>query len=270
VADVRLKPCPECGGTYPAGMRAAHVLTAQHTNPLGLSELGPARQFIRDGEAQLAERRREAPEDAGSSPAPVTTTDFPAIMGEAVRREEARKWMAAATARATASLGTWHRGPRSTREGDPPHTTAWFAGEALQRPVHAVYGSADREDIVAFEDDDGCRAEVVRIEPYKPKRIQMRRGEKLPPLTVYVGRPTRWGNPFKIGDNHCPICRHGMDRPEVVRLYAEWLEIELIADRDFLEPLRGKDLACWCPLVDDRGNEVLCHASVLLERANRG
>lgn len=36
-----------------------------------------------------------------------------------------------------------------------------------------------------------------------------------------------------------------------------------------LAPLRGRDLACWCPLVDDAGQPVPCHADVLLERANQ-
>lgn len=35
-----------------------------------------------------------------------------------------------------------------------------------------------------------------------PKRIQRRRtkGWRMPPDTVYVGRPGKWGNPFKVGD----------------------------------------------------------------------
>lgn len=32
--------------------------------------------------------------------------------------------------------------------------------------------------------------------------------------------------------------------------------------------LAGKNLACWCPLVDTDGNPVPCHADVLLELAN--
>lgn len=31
--------------------------------------------------------------------------------------------------------------------------------------------------------------------------------------------------------------------------------------------LAGRDLACWCPLVDERGNRVPCHADVLLSIA---
>ena len=37
---------------------------------------------------------------------------------------------------------------------------------------------------------------------------------------------------------------------------------------DVRRDLRGKNLACWCPLVDNDGNRVPCHADVLLELAN--
>jgi NTP pyrophosphatase (non-canonical NTP hydrolase) len=47
---------------------------------------------------------------------------------------------------------------------------------------------------------------------------------------------------------------------------SSWCEAPRIpAERPDLAPLRGHDLACWCPLVDVRGNPVPCHADVLLE-----
>jgi len=66
---------------------------------------------------------------------------------------------------------------------------------------------------------------------------------------VYIGRPSRWGNPFVIG-------RDG-DRAEVVRKYREWIvnQPELMAA---LDELRGKVLGCWC-------KPNLCHGDVLLE-----
>lgn len=39
---------------------------------------------------------------------------------------------------------------------------------------------------------------------------------------------------------------------------------------DVRRELAGKDLLCWCPLDDGEGNQVPCHASVLLEVANGG
>jgi hypothetical protein len=99
-----------------------------------------------------------------------------------------------------------------------------------------------------------------------PKRIQRKRmkGWKMPPNTVYVGRPTKFGNPFLVGPN-------GKDwsREEVVAMYRKWAkEHGTYAGIEAVMNLRGKDLACWCPLIDENGNRVPCHADVLLEIAN--
>jgi hypothetical protein len=86
-----------------------------------------------------------------------------------------------------------------------------------------------------------------------PKRIQRRRtkGWKMPPDTVYVGRPTLWGNPF---DDGTPTQNVENFRRHLGRsLQLQQLSVSL----------RGKDLACWCPL------DQPCHADVLLEFANR-
>jgi hypothetical protein len=74
-----------------------------------------------------------------------------------------------------------------------------------------------------------------------------------PPRRVYIGRPSKWGNPFVIG-------RDG-SRDEVIAKYRAWLasQPELL---DALDELRGRDLVCWCaPLA--------CHGDVLVEFANR-
>jgi hypothetical protein len=70
---------------------------------------------------------------------------------------------------------------------------------------------------------------------------------------VYVGRPSKWGNPFVIG-------RDG-SRDDVIAKYRAWIvrQPELLAA---LHELRGKDLVCWC--APER-----CHAEVLVELANR-
>ena len=96
-----------------------------------------------------------------------------------------------------------------------------------------------------------------------PRRIQWRRGMgKLPDGARYVGRPSRWGNPFVVG-------RTARDRYEAVGLFDSWLwngdEADEARQRilDSLPALRGHDLACACPL--DGGP---CHADVLLDLAN--
>ena len=75
--------------------------------------------------------------------------------------------------------------------------------------------------------------------------------------TVYVGRPTLYGNPYPLG--------FGGHKPEqIVWLYRRYLETPDGATllREARRELRGKDLACWCPL------DQPCHADVLLEIAN--
>ena len=89
-----------------------------------------------------------------------------------------------------------------------------------------------------------------------PKRIQRKRtkGWRMPPNTVYVGRPTKWGNPFLIGIDG--------DAEECVRRYELGMlthpELQVMARIE----LCGKDLCCWCPL------DQPCHADVLLALVN--
>ncbi len=72
---------------------------------------------------------------------------------------------------------------------------------------------------------------------------------------VYVGRPSRWGNPYLYGKSE-------IERDQIIKAYKVWLEFKLAEDPDFLEPLKGKNLACFCRELDE------CHADVLLELAN--
>ena len=99
----------------------------------------------------------------------------------------------------------------------------------------------------------------------KPKRIQRRRtkGYKMPPGTVYVGRPTKWGNPGKNARFYEDwlfdrLLYPAKDHPWVKDIEPRRLEI-----LQTVSSLRGKNLACWCPL------DKPCHADVLLEIANR-
>jgi len=97
------------------------------------------------------------------------------------------------------------------------------------------------------------------------KRIQRKRskGWRMPPNTVYVGRPTKYGNPYKVTSFSLKI--KGMDRENAIRMYETWLSQKLEADPHFLDELKGKDLACWCPLEDKHRNIVPCHADVIIK-----
>ena len=75
-----------------------------------------------------------------------------------------------------------------------------------------------------------------------------------PADAVYVGRGSDWGNPFKIGEDGT--------REEVIEKF-EKVYVPAILKKipDWLKPLRGKDLVCWC-------FPEACHADVLLRLAN--
>lgn len=108
-----------------------------------------------------------------------------------------------------------------------------------------------------------------------PKRIQLsrKRGWRMPENTVKVDRSTICGNPFTI-DAAEEAGYHGTDaelRGLCADSFRQWLDGRLQPD---LQPktrayilgnvrhLRGKNLACWCPL------DQPCHADVLLQLAN--
>lgn len=116
-------------------------------------------------------------------------------------------------------------------------------------------------------------------------RVQLSRakGWRMPPNTVKVSRPSRWGNPFYMED---------WGREQAVTLYRDmleggwspnWIADMTAADGSFVymamlqwrrrlgtqfardlahAELRGKNLACWCGLGEP------CHADILLAIAN--
>jgi len=70
---------------------------------------------------------------------------------------------------------------------------------------------------------------------------------------VYVGRPSKWGNPFKIGPDG--------DRAEVLRKYMEFLLANPQVATAAKQELKGKVLGCHCAPRP-------CHADILAEIAN--
>ena len=88
-------------------------------------------------------------------------------------------------------------------------------------------------------------------------KVYNKHHKNAPKDAVYVGRPSKWGNPFIVG-------KHGT-REECVEGYRKWLThhenagFKLWADAEV--ELKGKNLVCWCAPKP-------CHADVLLELAN--
>jgi hypothetical protein len=77
------------------------------------------------------------------------------------------------------------------------------------------------------------------------------KGWKMPENARYVGRPTKWGNPFSVAE---------YGREKTIKFYEYWIDELLIEDPHFLDELRGKDLACFCSL------DQPCHADILIRR----
>lgn len=117
-----------------------------------------------------------------------------------------------------------------------------------------------------------------------PKRIQLQRtkGWRMPAGALKVDRSTRWGNPYRLErqrthkwvkkrfdivcsseDGTKVVVRHNLLEREATRTAVELFRDWIIRCRKDLDPLRGKDLACWCKPGEP------CHADVLLELANR-
>jgi hypothetical protein len=81
-------------------------------------------------------------------------------------------------------------------------------------------------------------------------RVLNQRIDGRPPGSVYIGRPSKWGNPFWIG-------RDGT-REQVIAAYDRYLsESGLIKD---VHELAGRDLVCWCAPLP-------CHGDVLIRVA---
>lgn len=75
---------------------------------------------------------------------------------------------------------------------------------------------------------------------------------KKEPYDVYVGRPSKWGNPFTIGKDGT--------RAEVIEKFEDYIQNEPVL-LSHLHELKGKTLGCWC-------KPASCHGDVLFRLAN--
>ncbi len=125
----------------------------------------------------------------------------------------------------------------------------------------------------------------------KPIRIQRSRTKdwKMPPNTVSVTRPGKFGNPFIVSDDYLwyDTGEKGKNKykrmsssadstvEDCVALFKRCLKDQINIPylslfyhfkriKKHLHELRGKNLACWCRIGS------CCHADVLLELVNKG
>ena len=74
---------------------------------------------------------------------------------------------------------------------------------------------------------------------------------------IYIGRPSRYGNPFSVNPHSLAPFVVG-SREEAIDSYREYVLDRLEDDPDWLEPLRGKRLGCFC-------KPKACHGDVIVE-----
>jgi hypothetical protein len=70
---------------------------------------------------------------------------------------------------------------------------------------------------------------------------------------VYIGRPSKWGNPYAISEN--------FSRLQAIEAYRKYLDDNPKLIEDAKRELKGQNLVCFCAPLP-------CHGDVLLEIAN--
>ncbi|MGL5691379.1 MAG: DUF4326 domain-containing protein [Bacteroidales bacterium] len=87
------------------------------------------------------------------------------------------------------------------------------------------------------------------------------------PHDVYIGRPSKWGNPFSHIEGKGILVKN---RTEAIKAYEEWLTngdgMYLLND---LSELKGKRLGCWCKSNNGHGKDKPCHGDILAKLVNK-
>lgn len=82
---------------------------------------------------------------------------------------------------------------------------------------------------------------------------------KKDPYDVYIGRGSKWGNPFTHKDGTMAQFKVS-SRKEAIEKYEEWIKTQSHL-MDSLYELKGKTLGCWC-------KPQSCHGDVLKKLAD--
>jgi hypothetical protein len=105
--------------------------------------------------------------------------------------------------------------------------------------------------MAVLKDNGGSMSGPVRRR--RDPRVLNRGTDGVPAGAIYVGRPTKWGNPYPL--------KKEADRAACLERYEKYLQQRPDLKAAARRELRGKDLVCWCA-------PKACHADVLLRIAN--
>ncbi len=79
-------------------------------------------------------------------------------------------------------------------------------------------------------------------------QILNKKHDVIPKDAVYIGRPSKWGNPFEIGNDGT--------RSEVLEKYTKWI----LQNPDLIQQAKveigNRPMVCWC-------SPAKCHAEIL-------
>lgn len=84
---------------------------------------------------------------------------------------------------------------------------------------------------------------------------------KKEPYDVYIGRPSKWGNPFTHHKHPTAGEVIVESREEAIECYKNWLSTRPDLIEAAKKELKGKVLGCWCDPLD-------CHGHILAKAAN--
>lgn len=97
---------------------------------------------------------------------------------------------------------------------------------------------------------------VVELVQQPMPRVLNQHKDFIPEDAIYIGRPSKWGNPFYIGED-------GRSREDCIQEFRQHLNRHPELIRAARKELRGKDLVCFCAPLP-------CHGDILLKVANGG
>ena len=91
-------------------------------------------------------------------------------------------------------------------------------------------------------------------------KVWNKRDPNCPKDAVYVGRPTKWGNPYSHQNN--TLAEFKVDsKAEAIEAFRDMVRADPEFQNEIVLALSGKDLVCFCAPRP-------CHADILLEIAN--
>lgn len=99
---------------------------------------------------------------------------------------------------------------------------------------------------------------VVNLRDYRVGRRYL-----IPPTMRRIDRATEYGNPY----SHLPNTKAQYrveTRAQAIYMFERYAYGKLHFEPDWLEPLRGFDLACWCRPPEGFNGRLLCHGQVIV------